>query len=241
MKISFDIYRGMGWYLVPQLIAWLGATLLLLYCGKTGSFLWVNGFHFPAFDRPVFWLTQLSGGYIITAIFVLIYARAYPAETLLGIVTVFIAWYACITIKYNHFDHWKSPAVFFHDQAIHILPNPKIEPELNLPSAHATVIASLLTFFGWLYRDAKRYGLLASLVAIFLITTRVYVGWAFVEDILAGSILGTFLSLICIYWLRNRIDRWYERRSDWGKGIIIAIMRTTAISLIFVNVSNFIL
>lgn len=241
MKINLDIYKGMAWYLVPQLIFWLGAGLLLLNMGRADSFLALNSFHFPALDRPVFWLTQIGGGYIITAIFVLIYARSYPAETLLGIVTVFIAWYVCITIKYNHFEHWKSPTVFFRDHTAHILPNPKIEPELNLPSAHATVVASLLTFFGWLYRDARRYGLLASLIGIFLITTRIYVGWAFVEDVLAGSLLGTVMSLICIYWLRNRVDRWYERRSDWWKDMLIAIMRTAAISLIFVNISNFIL
>lgn len=241
MKINLDIYKGMAWYLVPQVVFWLGAAILLFCLGKADSFLTINGFHFPALDRPVFWLTQVSGGYIITAIFVLIYARSYPAETLLGIVTVFIAWYACITIKYNHFEHWKSPAVFFHNHGLHLLSNAKIEPELNLPSAHATVVASLLTFFGWLYRDAIRYGLVASLVAIILVSTRIYVGWAFVEDVLAGSILGTLLSLICIHWLRNRVDRWYERRSDWGKGILIAIMRTAAISLIFVNISNLIL
>lgn len=241
MKISFDIYRGMGWYLVPQVVVWVAAAFLLIALGRSESFLSLNGFHFPALDRPVFWLTQLSGGYIITAIFVLIYARSYPAETLLGIVTVFIAWYVCITIKYNHFEHWKSPAVFFHNKSIHVLSNPKIEPELNLPSAHATVVASLLTFFAWLYRDALRYGLPASLLAIFLVTTRIYVGWAFVEDVLSGSVLGTLISLICIYWLRNRVDRWYERRSDWWKDMLIAIMRTAAISLIFVNLSNFIL
>lgn len=241
MRINLDIYKGMAWYLLPQLAFWLAAAILLLNTGKTDSFLAINSFHFPALDRPVFWLTQISGGYTITACFVLIYARSYPAETLLGIVTVFIAWYVCITIKYNHFDHWKSPEVFFHHKDIHVLANPKIEPELNLPSAHATVVASLLTFFGWLYRDSLRYGLLASIAAILLVTSRIYVGWAFVEDVLAGSILGTIMSLICIHWLGNRVDRWYERRSEWWKDILIAIMRTAAISLILVNVKNFIL
>lgn len=241
MKISFDIYRGMGWYLLPQLVVWIAAIMLLMLSGRQESFLWLNSFHFPPLDRPVFWLSQISGGYIVMAVFVLIYARSYPAETLLGIVTVFIAWYACITIKYNHFADWKSPAVFFHNRGVHFLSNPRIEPELNLPSAHATVIASLLTYFAWLYRDSVRFGLLAALVTIMLIITRIYVGWAFVEDVLSGSMLGTLVALICIHWLRNRVDRWYEKRSDWWKDILIAIMRTAAISLIIVNLTNFVL
>lgn len=227
-------------YLFPLCLCWLACGLLLLLQGKVGSFNLLNAYPFPVRDRLLSYLTELSSGIVLVAIFILALCRSRPAETILGVCCVFIAWYTCITIKYNVFADWKSPEAVFGAAHIHLLKS-HLQPELNFPSAHATVIAALSVFLAWFYRGLAAKMLVVLFLAIFLTVLPVLDGWAFIGDILTGSILGTVGCLFCIWWLHARIARWYGCRNTWWQGILIAIFRATAICLLLFSLKYVVL
>lgn len=223
----------MYWYFVPLCIFWLLSWLLFWY-GKTASFEFLNAFPAPSRQRLLYYLTELSSGTVLTSVFILTLCHSRPAETLLGVTCIFIAWYTCITINYNGFAGWKSPATAFGAAHIQLL-NIHLQPELNFPSAQTTIIFALGTYLAWLNRPSTAKMLTVLWVNIFLSVLPVFAGWAFVEDIFAGSILGTLCCMLTTWWLRDRVRHWYERRNPWWQGIIIAIFRTSAICLLLVS------
>ena len=230
-RIAKELLAGMYWYLLPLCICWAIFGLLLVLHGKTGSFSLFNSYPTETRDRVLSFLTELSSGIVLVSIFILALCRSRPVETILGVSCVFIAWYVCITIKYNVFADWKSPERVFGAAHIHLLKS-HLQPELNFPSAHAAIIAALSTYLAWFYRGMPAKLCLILFIAMFLTILHIFAGWAFVDDVLAGSILGTVCCLLSIWWLHKRIARWYEHRNYWWQGIIIAIFRTTAICLL---------
>lgn len=240
MKINLQLFKGMVWYFIPQVLFWLFCGWFLFQHGEKDSFLLLNSFNSPNIDHPALWLTEISGGLILVSLFVIRYAKSRPAESLLGIIIVFIAWYTCITIKYNFYPHWKNPSALLKGYTVHLL-GTDLQPEINFPSAHAVIVAALFTFLAWLFSYSKKCLIVLSVVAIILCLTRIYTGWAFLGDVLAGNLLGTVIALICIPWLAAKTERWYEKRNEWWRSMIIAIIRAAAICTIFVHLKDFIL
>jgi membrane-associated phospholipid phosphatase len=228
----------MWWYFIPQAIFWAVSGCLVFTLGEKGSFLWLNHNFYSPVDHLFFWLTEVSGGYIIVSVFVIIYAKKKPIDALVGAVLVFVAWYTSILIKYSAYPTWKSPSVLLKGNDIHFFSS-SLQPELNFPSSHAVIVAALFTFVAWLYRNSKFNHLALSILGIVLIYTRIYIGWGYLSDILAGSLLGTFIAMLCIPYLEKKIEGWYYRRSDYWQDMIIAILRAAAICIIFVNLKDF--
>ena len=232
--------QGSGLFLLLIFIIWLQLTIACLHYGKQESLLLINGFHIKLLDHLLFWLSQISGGYIITSIVVMILARSYPVQALTAMMTSFVAWYVCITIQYNHFPDWKSPSALLGPK-LHLLSNPNAQPELNFPSAQAAIVTGLGVYLSWLFSDKFKYALLLFVVTLILLYSRIYVGWSFPNDVLLGSVLGTISGIFCIVWLPGRLSSWYDRRTLWWQDLIIAILRAAAICTIFVNIKNFML
>jgi membrane-associated phospholipid phosphatase len=230
-----------GCYFMPLIVFWLATGLYVVYYTERNGFLWLNSFHSTIFDHPVLWLTELSGGYIIISIFVFTYARSRPAESLFAAILVFVTWYAAVTIKYNHFPDWKSPDSLFQCQNIHFLGSRQLQPELNFPSSQAAVITALFLFAAWLYRRSESKVLVAAVIAMLLMYTRIYVGWAYPGDILSGSLLGALIAIPMILWFLPKTKRWYDERTEWWQKMLIAILRTAAICTIIVNLKDFVL
>ncbi|RYG53922.1 MAG: phosphatase PAP2 family protein [Chitinophagaceae bacterium] len=233
--------RDTGWYFLPFAVLWIVSMVYLFQYGERKTFLLCNSFHSKILDHPLLWLTEISGGYIIISLFVLIYARSKPAESLFAVILVFVTWYATIAIKYNHFSDWKSPASLFKGQNVHVLGNQQIQPELNFPSSQAAIITALFLFVAWHYRGSVSKVIFAAIIAVLLIYTRIYVGWAYPGDVLSGSILGSLIAVPLIPWYLPKTERWYDKRNDWWQKMIIAILRAAAICTILVNLKDFVL
>lgn len=217
---------------------WLALGVMLIGQGDLSGTLLLNSWHNAFLDRPMFWLSEASGGYIITSLAVIPLARPQPVQALTATIAAFVAWYASITVKYNHFAHWKSPSELLSDQ-LHYLPNRLLEPELGFPSSQAAVITCLAVYLSWINRDRWPPALYVFMGSLLLLFSRLYAGWSFAADVLAGSVLGAVMGLICILWLPPRLENWYEKRSQWWQDMITAILRAAAVCTIFINLKYF--
>ncbi|KAA8485565.1 PAP2 superfamily protein [Arcticibacter tournemirensis] len=226
--------QGFGLFFLLMALIWLQLIILLICYGNSQSTILLNSFHISWLDHPLFWVAQGSCSYIVTSGVVIALARRAPAYSLTAILASLFSWYACITIQYNHFQHWKAPVTS-------VLANSAVQPELNFPSVQAAVVTCLAIYLSWCFTESFKYAFIFWLVALLLMYSRIYLGWAYVSDVLAGNVLGTIMAICCILWLPERLERWYERRSKWWQDMIIAIMRTAAICTVFVNLKYFIL
>lgn len=237
-RIPRELFAGMYWYLLALCIYWSLIGMLLFFHGRNDSFRLFNSYPDDGHDKLLIYLSASSSGIVLVSIFILALSRSRPVETILGVCCVFIAWYTCITIKYNVFSDWQSPEAVFGTAHIHLLKS-HFQPELNFPSAHVVVIGSLSTFLAWFYRHMPTKLLLILFITIFLTLLPVFDGWAFVGDVLSGSALGTLCALLTIWWLHTRVTVWYSRRNYWWQGIIIATVRAFAICLLLVSLKYF--
>ncbi len=240
LKFLSQILYYTRWFLFPfAFFLFVGAVFVLFY-GDSKAFFLLNGLNVNLLDRPAMWLTELSSNLILTSVFLLIGARTYPKETLLVLTTTFTSWYISIAIKYNFFQSWHSPSMVFKAIQLHVLA-PALQPELNLPSSHAAVVSALFFAVTAVFSLKRALSVLIALLGIVLMYTRIYVGWSYVVDILAGSLIGILSVLLFLNMFRQLVYKWYNKRSDWGQGLIIASLRTAAICTIFVNIKHAIL
>ncbi|TCK83648.1 phosphatase PAP2 family protein [Albibacterium bauzanense] len=240
LKFLKQILYHTRWFLFPLAFFLTAGTFFLLLHRNSKAFLLLNGLNIALLDRPAMWLTELSSSLILTAVFVLIGARKYPKETLLALATAFTAWYISIAIKYNFFQSWHSPSMVFKPIQAHVLA-PVLQPELNLPSSHAAVISALFFAVAALFSLKRSLLVSMALLSIIFMYTRIYVGWSYLADILAGSLIGIISFLLFFDMFRHLIYKWYYKRTEWAQGLVIASLRTAAICTIFVNLKHAIL
>lgn len=213
------------WYLLTFAFFLILGAFSVLFYGNYTAFILSNSLNLTLLNWPIMWLTELSSGLILSSIFVLLCAKKYPKETLLIVVITFIAWYSSTAIKYTCFQSWRSPSIVFGSGRTNTFA-PELQPELNLPSSHATIISALFFAVTVLFSLKRSLSVLCALFGIILMCTRIYVGWSYLVDILVGSIIGIISILLFLDMCRHFIYKWYDGRTDWGQRLTIVCLRT---------------
>jgi membrane-associated phospholipid phosphatase len=189
----------------------LSALTFLISKGKINSHLLLNNFHTSFFDYFFRILTYLGDGLfmVITGLFLILFISIRYG---LIILSSFLASSLIVQLlKRFIFAAYDRPVLFFQNLGMEIYKIPGLEyhGHFSFPSGHSTSAFALfigLAIFS--KRDSlKIIFLLAACLTAF---SRVYLSQHFLEDIIAGSILGTITSII-VYFL---FTRWENPRVD---------------------------
>jgi len=86
----------------------------------------------------------------------------------------------------------------------------------SFPSGHTVTAFSAAVVLSYVSVN-KRYGFIFLLLAIGVAYSRMYLSQHFFEDVTAGSILGTFSTIMWVTWLDNKSFMHSQR---WAKGMI---------------------
>ncbi|RZK40560.1 MAG: phosphatase PAP2 family protein, partial [Hymenobacter sp.] len=84
----------------------------------------------------------------------------------------------------------------------------------SFPSGHSTSAFSVFLLLTLLVKN-KRWGYVFLLLAAAAAYSRVYLAQHFVEDVYAGSLLGTVLTLALVSWLNPYLDRHPRAWHGW--------------------------
>ena len=196
MKFWNSLNQSSKTYLVFFLFLWFILLNLSLLFPKFGIHQWLNGYHNFLLDTFFSWITFIGDGIIAVLISVVFFV--YDKKKGLLILSTFLLSSLLAQLLKNFvFDDFMRP--FYYIQAgsiqVPIIEGVKMHSRNSFPSGHTTTIFALTTMISIFY-ESKKIGFYLLLIAVLVGYSRIYLSQHFLEDTLAGSIIGFMTSLI---------------------------------------------
>lgn len=213
MKTRFIdlIYKHCS-FLIPFFIFLIGAFIIEANYSKADLFLLTNKYHSPFFDHFFMWVTWLGDGKVVllVSLCLLMVKYRYGVLALLS-----FGYSAIVTQVLKRLFEAPRPSCYFEGKCdIRVIPGYEIHTWNSFPSGHSasafTLAVVLMHILPYRFRAVIIFPL--ALIAIF---SRIYLSQHFFQDVVAGSILGTVLTLQMIWWLEN--SKWYHSPKLDGK------------------------
>jgi membrane-associated phospholipid phosphatase len=160
----------------------------------------LNQYNAPFFDTFFYYITYLGDG-VMSVIILAVVAIYNYRYALIGAISFGISALITQVLKVTVYDHVERPYIalwnyFHHNPNSHLVRvDEYIKLNNSFPSGHSTGAFAIFMFLA-LYSKNKWLGLACIIVAILTSFSRVYLSQHFVEDTLAGSLIGMGISLI---------------------------------------------
>ena len=180
-------------------------------------------------------MTWIGDSLMISSLLVLVFHKKTDFLLML-VVTVIITGLFTTFLKDVFFSEWDRPLkVFGHSACIHTVGKYKLFYH-SFPSGHSVTVSTVFTIMACYFSNKKSRLVLFALLSIVVSYTRIYTGAHFPGDVLAGSMLGTFLSLLLIRWLAPKMKNWLEQWSNKTKQTIKIILMGIAVIGLIISV-----
>jgi membrane-associated phospholipid phosphatase len=105
-------------------------------------------------------------------------------------------------------DEFRPMHYFGSDKNFHLIEGLEYHLNNSFPSGHSTTCFALFTMLAIYFSSRKMLQLFFVFSAILFAFTRVYLSQHFFEDILAGSFVGTFSSVVVWLLLDDKLKHW---------------------------------
>ena len=183
-------------YVVFFLFLWLVLLNLTLLFPKFEIHQWLNGFHNFLLDSFFSWITLIGDGVFAVLISLLFFI--YDKKKGLFILSTFLISSLLAQLLKNFvFDDFMRPFYYIQSGSIQVptIEGVKMHSSNSFPSGHTTTIFALTTMISFFYQS-KKTGFFLLLIAVLVGYSRIYLSQHFLEDTLAGSIIGLVTSAI---------------------------------------------
>jgi membrane-associated phospholipid phosphatase len=183
-------------YVVFFLFLWLILLNLTLLFPKFEIHQWLNGFHNFLLDSFFSWITLIGDGVFAVLISLLFFI--YDKKKGLFILSTFLISSLLAQLLKNFvFDDFMRPFYYIQSGSIQVptIEGVKMHSSNSFPSGHTTTIFALTTMISFFYQS-KKTGFFLLLIAVLVGYSRIYLSQHFLEDTLAGSIIGLVTSAI---------------------------------------------
>ncbi|MEZ4720436.1 MAG: phosphatase PAP2 family protein [Flavobacteriales bacterium] len=195
-------------FLIGQLAFLIVGIILLVIFEKKELHLIINQIHHPVADGFFKYETKLAEGLAIgsAVLLLLLYKVRYGiimmiSTTGAGLTTQFLK-----RVVFN--DHHRPMKAFENIVDLHLIDGVELHKSFSFPSGHSTAAFALFLTLAFVLRKPK-WQLVCLAMALTTAFSRVYLSQHFMQDIVAGSIIGSGFSLIVIFLLKNR--QWGEK------------------------------
>lgn len=211
-----EVLRSINWLLIPYLVILCICLIIKLVFTREVIYFTVNGLNSPLADFLAPFATDLGNGWtavIISAILALFnYHKAFILVTAWGVTSI-----GAQILKFI-FDA-PRPMLYFKDQLdrIHFVRGVDMLRVHSFPSGHTVTAFTMAVIFTYWGKN-KAWGPVFLLIAVIVGYSRMYLSEHFFEDVTAGSVTGTILTVIWLYWLDNKA---FLQSPKWQKGLLI--------------------
>jgi len=184
----------------------LGA-LFLLFQDKLDFQKKINQMGNPVLDLVMRNLTYAGDGLFAVLVFiVLLFIRIKTA--LIALISFALTAGIVQLLKHTVFDTMKRPYYFLQsDVNFRIIEDFTYHSSNSFPSGHSASIFAICTVIAYQYKSKLSIQLLLVVIAVLVALTRVYLCQHFLQDIIAGSLIGTLISYYTSLFLESRLNR----------------------------------
>lgn len=206
-----NIIRNNLWFIIPYLIFFVFAVILLLTFTKTELHILSNKANSPFFDIFFKYATYLGDGAMIAVLFTALlfvkyrYAFAFLAGSLATSLVVNLIKKVLLHDVYRPSKYFE----IYETYQLHFVEGVKLHSFQSFPSGHtATAFNVFLTLAILSKNRILKFSFL--IIALIVGYSRVYLSQHFLIDITAGSFLGTLLILIFWFWFERFNKNWLD-------------------------------
>lgn len=202
------------------LLALLSAVYAIFFYSKGSFLLWLNDQHNVFLDVFFKYITHLGDGLIYAALIaILLLWRYYYAIVLIFIMVVQTV--PVQIVKRFVFKDNPRPKAYFegvNDVVLNYVDGVKIHTANSFPSGHTASAFAIALFLMFITRKPA-LRLLVMLLAIMVGLSRIYLNLHFLEDVAAGSLIGT-LSSIIVLWILEEKWTYFKKNDRLRKGLL---------------------
>ena len=160
----------------------------------------LNGFNSSFLDTIVPYATHIGdGGFAILLVLILFFVN--KKHSLILLFSFLISSGITQLLKQVVFPNVMRPIHYFqNEEGFHLVKDVVMHTQNSFPSGHATTCFAIFTTLVLFWKENLRLQAIFAISAILFALTRVYLSQHFLEDVLAGSFIGTITALrVCQY------------------------------------------
>jgi len=191
---------------IVRFIWFLGA-LFILFQDKLDFQKKINLIGNPGLDVVMRNLTHAGDGLFAVLVFIaLLFIRIKTA--LIALISFGLTAGIVQLLKHTVFDTMRRPYYFLQSDAnFRIIEDFTYHTSNSFPSGHAASIFAICTVIAYRYKSKPSIQLILVTLAVLVALTRVYLCQHFLQDIIAGSLIGTLISYYTSVFLESKLNR----------------------------------
>jgi membrane-associated phospholipid phosphatase len=190
-------------FIIPWMVILLFAVIIILTTNRFQLHLYLNSFHSPFLDSMFTVLTELGNGFTLSIVFLIVLFFNIRNALFIGLSGLFSGIFTQF-LKRIVFNGHMRPSVFLEE-----MPNLQLVEAVNLhqsfsfPSGHTTSVFALFFALSVLAKN-KLLKIICFVVAVIVGFSRVYLSQHFLNDIVAGSIIGVIITFVVALIIFNK-------------------------------------
>ena len=178
------------------ILFWILGFVLIMTTNQLELHKQLNGFNSSCLDTIVPYATHIGdGGFAILLVVILFFVNKKYSIILLF--SFLISSGITQFLKQVVFPNVMRPIHYFqNEEGFHFVKDVVMHTQNSFPSGHATTCFAIFTTLVLFWKENLRLQAIFAISAILFALTRVYLSQHFLEDVLAGSFIGTFTALL---------------------------------------------
>lgn len=153
------------------------------------------------------YFTHIGDG--LTAVILIVVASLFSknkiANGIFGLSTLAISGLTAQFFKRQVFNEILRPNGYFQDGQLNLIEGVDLHSAYSFPSGHSTASFALFIFLAFIFREKRYAQAIFAICAILAAYSRVHISQHFVEDIIAGAILGISIFFL-IYFILVKMN-----------------------------------
>lgn len=209
-KFMYNTIKSNRWFFIPYIITSLICLYALIISTKSDIHLFFNSYYNDFADVFFKYLTILGDGIIVPFLLIILaFIRFRYAFFLLA--TYAVSGLFTQLLKRTVFSSVPRPTRYFEDIAqLHLVPGVEQLSMKSFPSGHSTTAFAIMICLTFLIKN-NLLKLLFFILAALIAYSRVYLSQHFLNDILAGSFIGTVTGLLLYQVVENLKWKWLDK------------------------------
>ena len=222
-----DLIRSRRNFFIGYLVFFTTTSFFLFFFEKHEGHLLINSCHSPLWDNFFKNITHLGDGIavgVLGLIFLLLQIRKGLIVWLAGGLSGMITQFFKRSVFTSHYRPIKYFEQNYPDIELPLVSGIEMHSNFSFPSGHTTAAFAMMTAVALLSKS-KIADVVFILAAIVISFSRVYISQHFLEDVLAGSFVGTIVSVLVfslfntdkmknIDWMDKKILPSKNRKND---------------------------
>jgi membrane-associated phospholipid phosphatase len=199
-----SLYKKNRLFFFIFLLFFLTSVFVLLFFSKANGFYFLNTYHRDFLTAIFIRFTYFGDGFFCVATGILLFVFKKRFLSLMVLSSYAISGIISQVLKY--FIVEARPAIFLKDSSYqYFIDDVTLHNLSGFPSGHAASAFALAAVLSFAAKN-KNYSILFLAAAILVGYSRIYLAQHFIDDVLAGAVIGLLSAIICWIFFEKLFD-----------------------------------